>query len=94
MYQTSTLWEDLFRKRPPEGESITILLQQVSIEDGPPEVEEIVEAVRKLQSGRVKGPSGMKAEHLTSWLWAVTTEKEPDTETWDKVVSVIQVAFW
>ena len=35
----------------------------------------------------------MKAEHLKAWLRAATREKEPDTKTWDKVVSVIQVAF-
>ena len=37
---------------------------------------------------------GMKVEHIKAWLWEETREKYPDTETWDKVVSVIQVAFW
>ena len=36
----------------------------------------------------------MKAEHLKAWLRSETRNKDPDTETWDKVVSVIQVAFW
>ena len=36
----------------------------------------------------------MKAEHLKEWLRAATWEKDPDTKTWDKVVSVIQVEFW
>ena len=36
--QTSTLLEDLYRNRPLEGESIPILVQPVSIEDGPPEI--------------------------------------------------------
>ena len=35
----------------------------------------------------------MKAEHLKEWLRAATREKEPETETWEKVVSVIQVEF-
>ena len=35
----------------------------------------------------------MKAEHLKAWLQAETREKYPGTEAWDKVVSVIQVAF-
>ena len=35
----------------------------------------------------------MKVEHLNEWLWAATIEKDPDTETWDKLVNVIQVAF-
>ena len=50
--------------------------------------------VRKLQSGRVVGPSGMKAKHLKTWLRAATKEKDLDTEMWDKVVSFIQVVFW
>ena len=48
---------------------------------------------RKLRSGRVGGPSGMKAEHLNAWLWAATRDKDLDTKTWEKVVSIIQVAF-
>ena len=35
----------------------------------------------------------MKAEHLKAWLQAEIGEKYPGTEVWDKVVSVIQVAF-
>ena len=50
--------------------------------------------MRKLRSFRAGGPSGMKAEHLKALLGAATREKKPDTETWDKVVSVIQVSFW
>ena len=92
--QTSTLREDLYRHRPPEDESITILVQPVSIKDGPPEVGNIAAAVRTLRSIRSGGPSGMKAEHLKAWLQAATREKYPDTETWVKVVSFVQVAFW
>ena len=65
----------------------------MSIAEGTPEVGEILSAVSKLRSGRVGGSSGMKAEHLKAWLRAETREKEPDTETWDKVVSVIQETF-
>ena len=35
--QTSNLREDLYRHRPPEGERIPILIQPVSISEGPPE---------------------------------------------------------
>ena len=51
-------------------------------------------AVSKIRSGRAGGPSGMKAEHLRAWLQAATREKEPDTDMWENVVSVIQEAFW
>ena len=36
----------------------------------------------------------MKVEHLQAWLQAATRDKDTDTETWDKVVSVIHIAFW
>ena len=35
----------------------------------------------------------MKSEHLKAWLRSATRKKDPNTKTWDKVVSVIQVAF-
>ena len=82
--QISTLQEDLYRQLPPEGESVPILVQWLSIEDGPPEVGEIAATLGKIRSGRAGGTLGMKAEHLKAWLRAATTEKEPDTETWEK----------
>ena len=47
--QTSTLRENLYRQRPPEGEIIPILVQPVSTEYRPTEVGEIAAAVRKLR---------------------------------------------
>ena len=79
--------------RPPEGKIILILVQPVSFEDGTPEVGKIAAAAIKLRPGRVGGPSGMKVEHLKAWLWGATKEKDPDNEMWDKLVSVIKVAF-
>ena len=94
MDQTSTLREDLYRHLPPEDEIIPILVQPVSIKEATPEVGEISAEVRKFRPGRAGGPLGMKAEHLKVWLRAATREKEPDTKTWDKVVSVIHAEFW
>ena len=93
LYQTSTLWEDPYMHRPPEGKIILILVQPVSFEDGTPEVGKIAAAAIKLRPGRSGGTSGMKVEHLKAWLWAATKEKDPDNEMWDKLVSVIKVAF-
>ena len=42
------------------------------------------------QGGRTIGDED---KHLKAWLQTATREKEPGTESWDKVVSVIQVAF-
>ena len=35
----------------------------------------------------------MKEEHLKKWLWEATGEKDPDTNTWGKLASTMQVAF-
>ena len=93
MEQNSTLQEDIYRRRPPEGEPIPILVQTVIISDGPPEGEEISVAVWKLQVGYSGGPWSMKSENLKTWLQEATREKDPDTEKWDKLVSIMQVAF-
>ena len=61
---TSTLRYDLYRQPPQEGEPIPILVQLVSIADGPPEIEDITFAVRKLLIGRSGGLLGIKVEHL------------------------------
>ena len=35
----------------------------------------------------------MQAEHLHSWLAAVTREERPDTSNWDQVVEILQTTF-
>ena len=66
----------------------------MSIKDGTPEVGEISAAVTKIRSVRAVRLSDMKAGYLREWLRSATREKYPDTKTWDKVVSVIHIAFW
>ena len=61
--------------------------------DGHPEGDEIVFAVWKLWAGRTEGISGMKAEKLKTWIREATSEKEPDIEKWDKLVSIKKLAF-
>ena len=78
---------------PTIGEPLPIVVQPVIIADGYVEVGDIAVAVRKLRSGRAGGLSGMKAEHLKSWLQDATREKDPDTKAWDKVTGVTQEAF-
>ena len=64
MKHTSILREDIYRRRQPEGETIPIMLQPVSIADGLPKEDKIVVDVRIIRTGRAGGPSGIKAEHL------------------------------
>ena len=49
--------------------------------------------MQKLWTGQADGPSGMKAEHLKTWLREATREKEPDSEKWAKLVSITQVVL-
>ena len=49
--------------------------------------------VRKIRLVKAAVPLGMKAEHLMAWLRSVTREKDPDTETSDKVIIVVQISF-
>ena len=39
------------------------------------------------------GTSGIRSEHLQSWLTAATREEQPDTANWDRVVEILHTAF-
>ena len=49
--------------------------------------------VRDLHMGRVGDPSGMRSEHLKNFIRETTQEKDPDTQRWDKLVSLTKMAF-
>ena len=36
----------------------------------------------------------MNSEHLKTWIQESTREKDPDTDKWDKLLSITQVALW
>ena len=69
---TSTLRDNLYRRRPIEGKAIPILVQPQKIADYTMEGGEITVAVRRVQMGRVGGLSAMRSEHLKVWLREVT----------------------
>ena len=58
----------------PPGRPIPIELAPFPVDDTIPREEEIAEVVLHLQLHRDEGPSGMRAEHLSIWLSAVTRE--------------------
>ena len=55
--------------------------------------EDISEAVMHLPLHRVGGPSIVRAKRLRMWLRATTREEDPEPGNWEKVFSIIQVAF-
>ena len=73
--QTSTLREDLYRWRPPEGKAIPILVKLARISDDNPEGEDISVAVRRLQTGRVGVTSGMRTKKPEDLSEGVNTGK-------------------
>ena len=59
--RTSTLREDIYRRCPPEGEEIPILVQLARVADDIPEREDIAVAVQRLKMGREGNPSRIRA---------------------------------
>jgi hypothetical protein len=74
----------------PTGEMIPLdkVRGRYTIPDHIPEDGEIRAACRKLQRGKAPGPSCMSADDLREW------EEDDNSEKWDKVVKLIQHAFW
>ena len=72
MENTSTLREDLYRRRHPRGEVIPIILQPSMIAGKTPKGEEIVVLVQILQTGRAGGPSGTRTDQLKVYLREAT----------------------
>ena len=60
--------EGPLQAEPPEVRVIPILVQLLMIADGTPEGKYIAVAVRRIQTGRTGGPSGMRVENLKVYL--------------------------
>ena len=63
------------------------------VDDSITDEEEVAWAVLCFYRNRSRGPSGMRAEHLQSWMREATREESPDPYHWEKVVGMIQAAF-
>ena len=90
---TSTLREDLYRRHPPEGDAIQILVKPENITDNTQEEKEILVAERRQQTGLVGGPSGIREENLKVRLRMAILENNPLTEQWEKLASVTKLVF-
>ena len=87
-------WQTLYTRPPqPYGEEIPVTGHHDPINDEIPTEDEIARAVRGLKNGKAAGPSGLKAEHLKTWLKAAEREVEPDPEAWQTFVELIQYVF-
>ncbi len=64
-----------------------MLAPTVAIPDGIPTDDEIITAVKKLKSGKVPGPSGLRGDTVKTWLRAfelkeASIESEDDEAKW------------
>jgi hypothetical protein len=88
-----TDYGELLANKPPAGEPIPIYVSPLNIDDSIPSEAEIEKAVGRIHSGRIPGQTGMRPEDLKERRDAARREKSPDTQTWDKVVELVQYIF-
>ena len=81
------------KDHPPLGEVIPVLAGPCHVLDEIPNEEEIATAVRRLRAGEAPGPSGMKTDHLKSWLAMAEREEQPDRTTWVELVTLVQHVY-
>ena len=63
------------------------------VDDGIPEGVVVAWGVCFHHRNRSGSPSGVRVEHLRSWLHTATRKKWPDPTHWENVVGLIQAAF-
>ena len=68
-------------------------LTPFQFDDSVPKEEYISWAVCRLLGNKSKGPFGMSAYHLRSWMQSATREAPPAPASWGKVAGLIQSAF-
>ena len=80
-------------RHPPESATIPIIVQPAEILDGPLRGEDITVTVKGMHMGWEGGQPGTRAEYLKGWLREVTLEKDPGTQRWEKLLSLMKLAF-
>lgn len=83
---TTKEYRALFSAIAPSGDSLPIHVQPAQINDGPPDEDEILVALKHMRRGKVPGPSGMRVEDLLRWHHEVP-------KAWSLVLSIVDSAF-
>ena len=92
---------DLYRKRPPPGEAIPIIVRKARVEDDTPLDQELRDIVKNnLNNGRAGGASFIRAEDIKAWLRGIIDEEDilspagPEAgRNWRLFVQLIQVIW-
>ena len=86
----------LYRKVPPPGDPIPINVEPKEVEDTCPGDVELRDVVRGLRNGRAGGTTGIRAETIKGWLWAVGKEEKEEEgnagagDTWRTFINLIK----
>jgi hypothetical protein len=83
---TSREYQALFAATPSLGDPLPIHVQSATINDAPPDEEEILAALKRMRRGKIPGASGMRVEDFLRWHDEVPA-------AWSLVVSIVHQAF-
>jgi exonuclease III len=90
----TTEFAALYTKEPTPGDEIPTIVAPFNIDDSIPSKEEIEQAVSRLRNDRAPGPTGMRAEHLKTWLREATTDDDSrDATKWTLYCSLLTHMF-
>lgn len=89
----TTEFSDLYRRVPPSGDPIPILVGTFNVPDNVPPETEIAKAVKRLKTNKSPGPTGLRNEDFKTWLAAAQRAERPDRQNWETLVSIVQHAF-
>jgi exonuclease III len=88
-------FQELHTAAEPAGEPIPIHISPTPrINDNPPEEDEVKKGVRRMNTGKAAGASGITAEHLKEWMEGAEDEETPTyTKEWRMVLKLVAYCF-
>jgi hypothetical protein len=88
-------YEKLFGAEEPPGEDIPIhIFPTPEIDDEPPTEQEIINALKKLRLGKAPGATGIRVEHLRTWMSGATRAKDQIyVGEWAMIKKLVEMAF-
>jgi hypothetical protein len=89
MRQLEREYSSLYCAVQPIGNPLPIHYHPVPIPDGVPSDEEILEAVKKLKSGRAPGSSGLRVDQIKEWA----LEQETAPRPWNDFLGLVKHCF-
>ena len=88
-------YRKLYREEEPPGNDIPIHISPMpEINDEPPTEREVIKALKKLKLGKAPGATGLRVEHLRTWMSGATRAKDQiHVGEWAMIIKLIKMAF-